>query len=28
VHADLEAFAEFVLTRDHVADSASGGLAR
>ena len=28
IHADLEAFAEFLLTRDHVADSASGGLPR
>jgi D-glycero-D-manno-heptose 1,7-bisphosphate phosphatase len=27
VHADLGAFAEFLLKRDHVADSASGSLA-
>ena len=27
VHADLDAFAEFLLQRDHVIDSASGGLA-
>jgi D-glycero-D-manno-heptose 1,7-bisphosphate phosphatase len=26
VHADLAAFAEFLLQRDHVVDSASGGL--
>ena len=28
VHADLAAFAEFVLTRDHVADSGAGSLGR
>jgi D-glycero-D-manno-heptose 1,7-bisphosphate phosphatase len=28
VHADLAAFAEFVLTRDHVVDSSSGSLRR
>ncbi len=27
VHADLGAFADFLLTRDHVADSGAGGLA-
>jgi D-glycero-D-manno-heptose 1,7-bisphosphate phosphatase len=27
VHADLGAFAEFLLRRDHVADSASGRLS-
>ena len=27
VHADLAAFAEFMLERDHVVDSASGGFA-
>ena len=27
VHTDLGAFAEFLLSRDHVVDSASGGLA-
>jgi D-glycero-D-manno-heptose 1,7-bisphosphate phosphatase len=27
VHASLAAFAEFLLTRDHIADSESGGLA-
>ncbi len=27
VHADLAAFAEFLLARDHIADSESGGLA-
>jgi D-glycero-D-manno-heptose 1,7-bisphosphate phosphatase len=27
IHADLAAFAEFLLHRDHVVDSASGGLA-
>ena len=27
VHADLQAFADFILRRDHVADSGSGGLA-
>jgi D-glycero-D-manno-heptose 1,7-bisphosphate phosphatase len=26
VHADLQAFADFILHRDHVADSGSGGL--
>ena len=28
VHADLAAFAEFVLTRDHIADSGAGSLGR
>ena len=27
VHADLAAFADFLLTRDHAPDSASGGLS-
>jgi len=27
MHADLAAFAEFILARDHVVDSESGGLA-
>ncbi len=27
VHADLAAFVDFLMQRDHVADSASGGLA-
>jgi D-glycero-D-manno-heptose 1,7-bisphosphate phosphatase len=27
VHADLMAFAEFLLEREHVVDSESGGLA-
>ncbi len=28
VHADLAAFAEFLLTRDHVVDSGAGSLSR
>ena len=28
VHADLAAFAEFVLARDHIADSGAGSLGR
>lgn len=27
VHADLNAFADFLLQRDHIADSSSGGLS-
>jgi D-glycero-D-manno-heptose 1,7-bisphosphate phosphatase len=28
LHASLDAFAEFLLTREHIADSATGGLDR